>query len=228
MKRFGFAVAFSLIASTAFVGDFLNDTGRTIVIRNDGGGDVDEFYNQANKYTRTGQRVEIRGSCRSACTFALIVPNVCVAPGAVVKWHLAYETISKVRRYDISANMLSELPPRIKEVIRLENLTADYNPRATLTYSQLIELGIPDCDSGVREARAVTYDPSRPSLAYAPPAAPQPKTEYVLSYPQATQPRPQANRRKVVATTNPVAELIRLPFLPFVAAARAIDKIGRK
>jgi hypothetical protein len=61
-----------------------------VAIIEDGGGYVTEYQRKAQQYTFEGRRVEIRGSCRSACVLALSVPDVCVAPGAVVRAHHAY------------------------------------------------------------------------------------------------------------------------------------------
>jgi hypothetical protein len=233
MNRIVLSAAFSLIASSAFAGQFLNppsDVRQPVVIVDDGGGSVYDFENQAFKYNVEQRRVEIRGSCRSACTLALSVQKVCVGPGAVVKWHHAFNSFDHSVREDVTQEMLSTLPPRVRHAVE-GRVTVNYNPQATLTYSQLVELGIPDCDNGTQVARAVPYDPSRPSVAYASPAqvAAKPKTTYTpVSYPEPQQPQREAVRKVRRDTTNPIVSLIRLPFLPLAAVARAFDRVGRK
>ena len=121
------------------------DIKQPVAIYNDGGGLVDKYIAQAHQYALEGRRVEIRGSCRSACTLALSVPSVCVSPGAQVKMHQAYELYSGKERPDITDKMLNELPANIRQ--RLEgHISRDYSSEATLNYSDLRSLGVPDCD----------------------------------------------------------------------------------
>jgi len=122
------------------------DVRQPVVIVNDGGGLVDQYERAAWRYRLERRRVEIRGSCRSACTLALSVPNVCVGRGAVVKWHHAYNVDTHEPRYDITKSMLAQLPMRIQYQVG-SKITIDYNPNATLTYTQLVALGVADCDA---------------------------------------------------------------------------------
>ena len=115
-----------------------------IVIYEDGGGLVDDYIRQAHIYSSEGRRIEIRGSCRSACLLALSVPGVCVTPSAQVKAHHAYEKYSGVVREDITNKMLAELPRNIRD--RLEGrIQKTYNQGATLDYKELIDLNVADC-----------------------------------------------------------------------------------
>jgi hypothetical protein len=117
-----------------------------VIIRNDGGGVVVDYEAQLAIYKVQNRRIEIRGSCRSACTLALAAPNVCVGPGAEVKWHHAFQPTGHIVRDDVTERMLSQLPSKIQNRIR-GNVTVDYNPNATLNYRQLVELGIKSCDA---------------------------------------------------------------------------------
>jgi hypothetical protein len=117
-----------------------------VIITEDKGGIVDQYQDAATRYKAEGRRVEIRGRCRSACTLALTVPNVCVGPGAVVAWHHAYEKYTHKIRPEVTSSMLKNLPSAIRN--RLDGkIQEDYTPATTLDYSQLLSLGIPDCDS---------------------------------------------------------------------------------
>lgn len=60
-------------------------TSPTQIIRNDGGGVVSEYMHTVRAAIITGQRVEIRGSCDSACTLWLAV--ACVRPNARLGFH---------------------------------------------------------------------------------------------------------------------------------------------
>lgn len=128
------------------MGDFLDTPpgNAPVAIYRDGGGIIETFLDKAAQYNREGRRVEIRGSCRSACVIALSVKNVCVAPGAVVKAHLPYEKYSGVVRYDYVQKMLDPVPYRIKTYLE-GKLQKNYTPEATLNYLQLRNFGIADC-----------------------------------------------------------------------------------
>lgn len=117
-----------------------------VAIYEDGGGLVKKYQEMAFQYRLEGRKVKILGSCRSACVLALSVPNVCVGKNAVVKAHQAYEADTGVSRPDITYQMMSSLPDRVRQ--RLEpNVTKAYNPRTILDYDDLVSLGIKPCDS---------------------------------------------------------------------------------
>ena len=116
-----------------------------VEIVEDGGGLVTSYQRKAYQYTLEGRRVEIKGSCRSACLLALSVPDVCVAPGAVVKAHHAYEQFTKVVRTDITREMLQSLPENIKNQLA-PRMQTHYTSSTTLTYDELRNLGIADCN----------------------------------------------------------------------------------
>lgn len=126
--------------------DFLKTplTGAPVEIVEDGGGLVSEYQRKAQQYTFERRRVEIKGSCRSACVIALSVPDVCVWPGAVVKAHHAYEKYTGVVRGDVTKQLLEDLPPKVKYVLK-ENISTNYNAATTLTYDELRSYGIADC-----------------------------------------------------------------------------------
>lgn len=121
------------------------DVKQPVVINEDGGGLVTKYLEQAHIYRFEGRRVEIRGSCRSACLLALSVPKVCVSKSAVVKAHHAYESETGVRRPDVTKKMLWELPENIRVYLdgKIQNT---YTPESTLTYAELRKLDVPDCD----------------------------------------------------------------------------------
>jgi hypothetical protein len=112
-----------------------------VAIYEDGGGLVNKYREMALRY-----RLEIVGSCRSACVLALSVPTVCVMPGAVVKAHQAYEQDTGRARPDITYQMMSSLPDQIRA--RLEpNITREYNSKTTLRYRDLVSLGVKSCNT---------------------------------------------------------------------------------
>ena len=125
-----------------------------VAIYEDGGGLVTEYQNRAFQYGLEKRRVEIHGSCRSACVLALSVPDVCVSPNAVVKAHQAYEKYSQKTREDVTHQMLDALPTKIRTVLE-RNIQTHYTPESTLTYTELRELGIPACQQQKAKVKVV-------------------------------------------------------------------------
>ena len=125
---------------------FLNPPpyAQEIVITNDGGGYVSSYKEAAFRYYISGKKIKVAGSCRSACTLSLSYSNVCVFPNAIFKWHMAYDEDTGIRRPDVTNQMISAMPQRVADRLR-GVVSRDYNPSATLTGYQLIELGIKAC-----------------------------------------------------------------------------------
>ena len=138
------------------MGDFITPPpGSTpVAIYEDGGGLVAKYQQMAAQYTLENRRVEIRGSCRSACVLALSVPTVCVAPGAVVKVHQAYEQFSKKVRPDVTHEMMRSLPIKIRTQLE-DNVQTNYTPATILDYGELRDLGIPACNVLRAQVRSV-------------------------------------------------------------------------
>lgn len=142
------------------MGDFINPPPnmRPVAIYEDGGGLVSKYQAMAQQYRLEGRKVKIMGSCRSACVLALSVPTTCVAPGAVVKAHYAYEKDTETIRYDVTNSMMSDLPEQIRNRIE-PYLARSYNSKTTLDYSDLISLGVPSCG---KQPRVVAQSPENP------------------------------------------------------------------
>jgi hypothetical protein len=126
-----------------------------IVIHNDGGGVVDSYKNAVRRYAREHRRIEIRGSCRSACTLALAVPTTCVGAGAVLRWHHAYNPQTGAVVLSVTQEMLSMTPVKVRQAVG-PFIDVNYTEGATLNYQQLISLGVPDCDWRPPETFATT------------------------------------------------------------------------
>lgn len=157
------------------MGDFIQPPPnmQPVAIYEDGGGLVSKYQAMAQQYRLEGRKVKIMGSCRSACVLALSVPTTCVSPGAVVKAHYAYEQDTGIIRKDITTSMMNDLPEKIRN--RLEpNLSKSYNYKTTLSYRDLVSLGVPSCDGSkpkepitvvshrVKSTRIVAQSPSNP------------------------------------------------------------------
>ena len=112
-----------------------------VIVIKDVGGDVREYSAMTTAYIRAGREVRLH-ECRSACTLALAVPNVCVYPDGVLRFHKAYNPITRATNEDVSNAMLSAYPLAVRQ--RLGLLTRQYT---SLTGSELIRLGVRDCNA---------------------------------------------------------------------------------
>jgi hypothetical protein len=113
-----------------------------VVVYKDVGGLVSDYQAQTEIYRREGREVRLH-ECRSACTLALSLPNVCVYPDAQVKFHLAYNAINHETDAAVSEQLFSSYPPAVQE--RLGYLTRKYK---VLSGTELISLGIRNCNDG--------------------------------------------------------------------------------
>lgn len=112
-----------------------------VVVMKDVGGFVNEYQSQTELYRASNREVRLH-ECRSACTLALSLPNVCVYKDSTLKFHMAYDPRNHQSNYDVSQQLLNSYPPAVRE--RLGALTRDYR---VLRGAELIALGVRDCDA---------------------------------------------------------------------------------
>jgi hypothetical protein len=151
-----------------------------VVVYKDVGGYVDQYDRMTAFYAQTNREVRLH-ECRSACTLALSLPNVCVYPDSLLKFHKAYNPETREANNQVSDALMAAYPSAIRQ--RLGELTRNYK---VLTGSELIRLGVRDCNAprqpNVMVARA-KLKPSAPEnpvsnafsglvAALAPPASP--------------------------------------------------------
>ncbi|MFN3892115.1 MAG: hypothetical protein ACK4MV_17090 [Beijerinckiaceae bacterium] len=111
-----------------------------VVVQKDLGGLVSEYRAMTELYRQQNREVRLH-ECRSACTLALSLPNVCVYPTSVLRFHSAYHRDTKQVDQSVSRELLSAYPPAVRE--RLGNhLTRHYR---SISGAELIELGVRDC-----------------------------------------------------------------------------------
>ncbi len=110
-----------------------------VVVMKDVGGLVTDYQVRTEDYRATNRDVRLH-ECRSACTLALSLPNVCVYPDSVLKFHLAYDARNHASNYAVSQQMFDTYPAPVRA--RLGTLTRDYH---VLSGAELIKLGLRDC-----------------------------------------------------------------------------------
>jgi hypothetical protein len=110
-----------------------------VVVYKDVGGLVSEYEAQTESYRQENREVRLH-ECRSACTLALSLPNVCVYPDAKVKFHQAYNAITHEADLGVSSRLFNSYPAAVQG--RLGYLTRQYK---VLTGVELIALGMRNC-----------------------------------------------------------------------------------
>lgn len=131
-----------------------------VVVVKDVGGLVSDYRAQTAVYRSEGREVRLL-ECRSACTLALSLPNVCVYPWSVLKFHTAYNQDTKEIDQGITAELFNSYPQPVRE--RLGYLTRNYR---NLKGEELIDLGVRDCRKGpdIQIARARPPAQSSPTV----------------------------------------------------------------
>lgn len=115
-----------------------------MIVQKDVGGLVTDYQRQTEIYRREGREVRL-GECRSACTMALSLPNVCVYPTSVLRFHQAYNRDTREVDYRVSDELFATYPEAVRR--RLGYLTRQYR---SLSGAELIELGIRDCNESLQ------------------------------------------------------------------------------
>jgi hypothetical protein len=110
-----------------------------VIVVKDVGGLVSDYEAQTEQYRRENREVRLH-ECRSACTLALSLPNVCVYPDAKIKFHQAYNETSRETDQGVSAKLFASYPAPVQA--RLGYLTREYR---VLSGSELIALGMRNC-----------------------------------------------------------------------------------
>ncbi len=115
-----------------------------VVVIKDVGGLVTDYQARTELYRAQNREVRLH-ECRSACTLALSLPNVCVYPDSTLKFHQAYNEITKEADLGVSGQLWSAYPPAVRE--KLGSLTRAYK---ILHGSDLIALGLRNCNAPSR------------------------------------------------------------------------------
>ncbi len=182
-----------------------------VVVLKDVGGYVSEYQAQTARFRQEGREVRLH-ECRSACTLALSLPNVCVYPGSLLKFHKAYNANTRAVDETVSQELFRSYPAAVQA--RLGGLTREYK---VLTGRELIALGMRNCEGdGVQVARAGKQPPT--------PAAVAPAERSLLSTlsaafsPNAVDLKPEgtlrASRVKTAAGPWPEPEMEDIPLPP--------------
>jgi hypothetical protein len=113
-----------------------------VIVYKDTGGLVSDYEAVTELYRRQNREVRLH-ECRSACTLALSLPNVCVYPDAQVKFHQAYNALTREVDLGVSQKLFDSYPAPVRA--RLGALTRQYK---VLSGRDLIALGMRNCSPG--------------------------------------------------------------------------------
>lgn len=121
---------------------------RAVVIRNDLGGDVGARANRIAAMRAAGQHVEIRGAvCYSACTMYLSLPESCVSPQTEFGFHgpSFYGLPLSPEQFEFWSQVIARHYP---DTLRAWYLRVGRHSATMIRIrgSELIRLGVPDCD----------------------------------------------------------------------------------
>ena len=113
----------------------------------DSGGWVHDYRNKVLRANLHNERIEIRGTCISACTMWLGAKNLCVAPDAMFWFHAARDPIIGWTDPGGSALMMSMYPLAVSRWAQKEGalLRLEFSVRHMLTGEDLIAMGVQKC-----------------------------------------------------------------------------------
>ncbi|MDZ4136361.1 MAG: hypothetical protein U1D06_12330 [Paracoccaceae bacterium] len=121
----------------------------SLVITTDRGGALQERLQQVEALRRSGQRVEIRGYCVSACTLYLGLPHTCVSRTTVIGFHGPQSQFYGVglprAEFERWSRIMADhypVPLRAWFMARGRNLTMELQ---TFRGVDLIRMGVPEC-----------------------------------------------------------------------------------
>jgi hypothetical protein len=126
-----------------------------IIVSHSMGGYISDFAARVADANARGCRVEIRGTCASACTLYLGAENVCVAPEARLAFHtarrsvmggLAVKEVPEEIRRPYEALMAAHYPEPIRSWFWNDVRHRPFSEWARLSGEELISHGVPRCD----------------------------------------------------------------------------------
>lgn len=187
-----------------------------VVVQKDVGGLVSDYKAVTEMYRRQNREVKLH-ECRSACTLALSLPNVCVYPSSVLKFHAAYHRDTKQMDAGVSAKLFNAYPPAVRA--RLGFLTRDYR---SLSGRELIGLGVRDCTGGaggtmIAKARMQSVQVASASVRDAPMPPPRPRPLDLDTKPQT----PNVRVAYAIASVASDADTVFVPSRPVLMLGAA-------
>jgi len=100
----------------------VSSASAAVRITDDRGGQIGQYLSKYHTLRENGDRVEIDGTCASACTMLLgVIPRnrICVTPRAVLAFHSAWTPTSEGEQISSAGNyyLWSNYPPDVRKWI---------------------------------------------------------------------------------------------------------------
>jgi hypothetical protein len=100
----------------------VSSASATVRISDDRGGQIGDYLARYHALRENGERVEIDGTCASACTMLLgVIPRnrICVTPRAVLAFYSAWTPTSEGEQISSAGNyyLWSNYPPAVRKWI---------------------------------------------------------------------------------------------------------------
>lgn len=115
----------------------------------DNGGLIERYVIKVHVANRRRERVEIRGTCVSACTLLLGAADVCVHRDAMLWFHAAYNLDTKIIDAGATRKMALYWGPKVAAWARSVGATESvaFTRRRALSGEEAIRLGVAACES---------------------------------------------------------------------------------
>ncbi len=110
------------------------------VIRNDSGGQVQQYLNALSIATISGEVIKIDGWCASACTLYLGSPFTCVTPQAQLGFHAPFGGTAEQNR-NAAQVMAANLPPVLGRWFLQNAAHLQGRQFLALSGAQLVQMG---------------------------------------------------------------------------------------
>ncbi len=116
-----------------------------LIVRNDNGGSVSMRYQALNELRMSGTVVQILGTCLSACTMYLGLPQTCVAPHSRLGFHGPHIG-GKPQVDSVYAHLLAlHYPKPLRDWYLTTGQYLEADEVQYVSGTELIEIGVPAC-----------------------------------------------------------------------------------
>jgi hypothetical protein len=125
-----------------------------VVIYDDNGGSLMEYYERWQGVAASGADIEILGRCWSACTILIHdMPKdrLCFGPDAFLHFHMVMEVATHEPDWAFTTWMIAKYPPDIRNWINAKGgvKKMPFKEFWTLTADELYEMGYRKCDERI-------------------------------------------------------------------------------
>lgn len=155
-RRIGQSLATSVMVAGLALPFTLSATGadaaslqRKIVVQADPGGAVSQRIAEIQAFRKQGVRVHIEGQCNSSCTLYLGMPQTCVSRQARLGFHGPMSQFAGIplppQQFEEWSQLMASYYPSPVRKWFLKDARYTLDGIKTISGTQLIKLGVPEC-----------------------------------------------------------------------------------